>query len=346
MTKRLTAAGIAGVISVFGLFAGGDSDAPGSGGKPVLIYSPQSEEDVTYILEAAAGELDFGIEILRLDGGALSDRLIAEARNPQADVVFGLVPLSMHQLKNENILAPYTPSWAEDLPEVYQDPEHYFHSFWQTPIVLAYNARAMSAAEAPKSWLDLSRDEYAGRYAIGSTSWQTVRTYLAGILWRYYDTASGEVAREGWDFLRNLYENARDYPAQEVYYQEAADGTMPLILNWLGGVERGADLNDIDITFIDTEGGTPVIAEAIALVNRNETHDNARAFIDWFGNPEFQAAMARDMGKSPAHPAALAESPPEIEEKLAFFSPQNIDWGVVAANLDGWLEKIELEIIP
>ena len=198
---------------------------------------------MNYILEAAARELDFDIEILTLGGGELSDRLLAEARNPQADVVFGLVPLSMHQLKNANILAPYTPSWAEGLPAAYRDAEHYFHSFWQTPIVLAYNSDAMSASEAPKSWLDLSGDAYAGRYAVGSTAWQTVRTYLAGIIWRYYDAASGEVAEEGWDFLRTFYENARDYPAGDAYYQEAAAGTMPLILNWFGrcGAGGGAE---------------------------------------------------------------------------------------------------------
>lgn len=335
------------LLAVGFLFAGGQTDKIEVSEKPLMVYSPQSEKDVNYVIAAAKKELDFEVDILRLSGGgALADRVIAESKNPQADVVFGIVPLSMYQLKEEGILTPYTPKWAKGLPKAYQDSEHYFHSFWQTPIVLAYNADQLSAAEAPKSWLDLTKDKYAGMYAIDSSGRQTVRTYLAGMIIRFYDPVKGEVSPEGWDFLRTLYKNARSCPTGDAYYQEAAAGNMPILLNWFGGIEQGSALNGINIAYINTEGGTPVIAEAIALINKKEINKNAKAFIDWFGSADFQARMARDLGKAPAHPDALALAPSDIQEKLSFFTPQEIDWGIVSANIYDWLEKIELEIIP
>ncbi|MCM8922385.1 MAG: extracellular solute-binding protein, partial [Candidatus Thiodiazotropha sp.] len=340
--KRFVCVALVLGLTLGNLFAGGETEQGAAVGKPVMIYSPQTEDDIGYILAAAEEELDFDIEILRLGGGELADRLLAESNNPQADVVFGLVPLSMYHLKKEEVLTPYTPKWVAGLPGAYQDSEHYFHSFWQTPIVLAYNGDAMGAAEAPKSWLDLTQDKYVGKYAIGSTRGQTVRTYLSGILWRFFDLSTGEVAQEGWDFLRKLYANARENPEGEEYYQEVAVGTMPLVLNWFGGVEKGAKLNDINIVYVNTEGGTPVIAEAIALIRKDVVSDNAKAFIDWFGSADFQARMAHDLGKSPAHPTALANSPANIKAKLSFFTAQSIDWGVVVDNIDDWLEKIVL----
>lgn len=332
------------IMSVSILFGAGAKETASS--KTVLIYSPQSETDLSWIREAAKEELDFKIDIMYMGGGDLADRLIAERKRPQADVVFGIVPLSMYQLKNEGLLVPYTPSWTKGLPEAFQDSEHYFHSFWQTPIVLAYNPKYLSPVDAPKSWLDVTKDIYKGKYSIGPTSGQTVRTYLSGIIWRFYDPKSGTVDPACWTFLRKLFENRRSFPAGDAYYQEVARGDMPLILNWLGGIELGAQLNNFTVNYINSEGGTPVIAEAIALVKKDTINENAQKFIDWFGSPELQARMSHDLGKAPAHPEALAKAPEAIRANLSLFTPQNIDWGVIAGNIYDWLEKIELEIIP
>ncbi len=326
------------------LFGAGSKESAPS--KTVLIYSPQSETDLSWIREAAEKELDFKIDIMYMSGGELADRLIAERKRPQADVVFGIVPLSMYQLKSEDLLLPYTPTWTKGLDAAFQDNDHYFHSFWQTPIVLAYNPKYLSAADAPKSWLDINKAIYKGKYSIGPTSGQTVRTYLSGIIWRFYDTKTGTVDPACWTFLRTLFENARAYPPGDAYYQDVARGEMPLILNWLGGIELGAQLNDFTPTYINSEGGTPVIAEAIALVKKDTVNENAKKFIDWFGSPDLQARMSHDLGKAPAHPEALAKAPEAIRANLSLFTPQNIDWGVIAENIYDWLEKIELEIIP
>lgn len=71
-------------------------------------------------------------------------------------------------------------------------------------------------------------------YAIDASTRQTVRTYLAGMLVRFYDSSTGKISDEGWAFMRTLYENARDCPKGDAYYQEVAAGNMPIILNWFG----------------------------------------------------------------------------------------------------------------
>ena len=128
----------------------------------LVIYSPQGGERAEWIAEQAAAA-GHEIEILNANGGELFDRLLAERNNPQADVVFGLVDASMALLKSEGLFQAHVPTWAEGLPEVYKGADGMIHKFWQTPIVLAYNADALDGSDAPKGWLDLTEEAVRGQ---------------------------------------------------------------------------------------------------------------------------------------------------------------------------------------
>lgn len=309
---------------------------------PITIYSPQGGERAEWIAaqaEAAGHE----VSILNAGGGELFDRLLAEKNNPQADVVFGLVDTSMALLAAEGLFQPYTPAWAEGLPAEYADPNALVWKFWQTPIVLGFNTDKMSAEDAPTSWLDLTQDQFAGKYVIGSTSWQTTRVYLAGILARFLDE-NGEVTDEGWDFMRDLYANAIIVNDGDAQTQAFASGDAEITLNWFGGAFRLADAAGFNVQLVDTEGGTPVIAEGIAIMEGTDQLEQAQAFVDWFGSPEFMAAYATQFGQTPAHPDAIAMSPEEVQQNATLVTAQPIDWNAIAPKLDGWLQTIELEI--
>ena len=309
---------------------------------PITIYSPQGGDRAEWIAaEAAAAGHE--VDILNAGGGELFDRLMAEKNNPQADVVFGLVDTSMELLKAEGMFAAYTPAWAEGLPEIYADPDGMVWKFWQTPIVLGYNADRMSAEDAPAGWLDLTEERYAGKYVIGSTAWQTTRVYLAGILSRFLDE-TGEVTDEGWDFMRDLYANAIIVNDGDAQTQAFASGEAEITLNWFGGAFRLADDAGFTVQLVDTEGGTPVIAEGIAILAGTDQLEQAQAFVEWFGSPAFMAAYAARFGQTPAHPEAIALSPEAVQQNATLVTAQPIDWAAIAPKLDGWLQKIELEI--
>lgn len=306
--------------------------------EPIIIYSPQGHAHPWITAQAKAA--GFEVEFLQAGGGELFDRLMAEKNNPQADVVLGLVDASMAILKSEGMFQAYTPSWAEGLPAQYVDPDAMVHKFWQTPIVLAYNADRMSADQAPKSWLDLIDKQYAGKYVIEGLTGQTVRTYLAGMLVRFLDE-KGEVVEEGWDFMRAFYKNGLTGVDKA---QAFKSGEAVIDLNWFGGAFRFANDVGFNTVLIDTKGGTPFISEGIAIVAGTDQLEQARAFVDWFGSPEVMAAYAAEFGQMPVHPEAIAKSPKEVQRNATLVSPQDIDWDAIAPKLDRWMQKIELEI--
>lgn len=326
-----------------------ESAAVPSGDRTLLVYSTQgSGERGDWIVARAKKDMNIDVQFLSGGAGELADRLRAEKNNPQADVVLGMIQLSSYQLKNEGILLPYTPKWANGLPDVYKDKDGYFCSFWQTPVILAYNPNYISPDKAPKSWLDLDKPEYKDKFNMGNLTSQTTRTYIAGILWNFYDPATGDISQKGWDYLSNVYKNSRSQPvknADEVW-KLMSDGTAPLILSWYGGVKTNTEANNISVQYVTPEKGTPVVAETIAVVKGTKKEALAHEFIDWFGSAQVMADFARQFNQAPAHPDAIALCPDEIKKDATMFQAQEIDWSVAATKMDSWMEKIELEIMP
>lgn len=321
-----------------------EAETPAAKGT-LTVYSPQADADRgPWIEEHAEAALGFDVEFLNSGGNDLAERLRAEKNNPQADVIMGLVQTAMYQLEDEGLLLQYTPSWAEGLPEAYKDPNGYFYSFWQTPIIIAYNPEQMS--NPPASWQDLAKDEYAGLYTVGSSSSQTVRTYIIGMLWPYYDEATGDISEEGWDLLRTFYANAYSLPTDSDSWQLFKDGTVPMSLNWFGGAKNKAAAYEAPIAYVTPAEGTPVVAEGIAIVAGTDQEEMAQAFIDWWGDPETMAAYANEFGQAPAHPDAIALCDESIRADAEMFTAQEIDWQVCSRKMDDWFVKIELEIKP
>lgn len=314
--------------------------------KNLTIYSPQGGDDRGAFIVQKAKEAGLDIQFLGGGGGELFDRLVAEKSNPQADLVLGLVQPSMYTLKAQGMFEKYVPAWAAGLGPDFKDADGHFHMFWQTPIVLAYKTDGLSGMQAPKSWLDLAKPEYKDKFTIGAITGQTTRMILAGLLWRFADPKTGEISKEGWDVLKKVYANARVLPEGADYWQAVSSGQMPVILSWYGGVVNNAAKNKIPVTFVNTEGGTPMVAESIGIIKGTDDLEQAKKFVEWFGSPKFMAEYAAKFNQAPAHPEALAASPEPIRAGVSQFQPQPINWTIAAGKLSGWLENVQLDIMP
>lgn len=308
----------------------------------ITVYSPQGEENVEWIAQQAAAA-GHEVEFLRAGGGELFSRLEAEKNNPQADVVLGFNDTSMARLKSQGMFQKHIPVWATGLPEVYKGRNGMVHKFWQTPVVIAYNPDKLTPETAPKSWLDLDKPEYKGRFVLGPTKWGTTQVLLSGILMRFAD-AEGNVSDEGWDFMKAFYANHAAVNSGDDKVNLLSKGGAYMDLSWFGGVYNIGTKAGYTPTLVNSEGGTPIVAEGIAIMAATDQADESKAFVDWFGSADVMAAYAEEFGQMPAHPDAIAMSPTTVQEKTGLVDPQAIDWDVVAVNLDSWLQKIELEI--
>ena len=256
----------------------------------------------------------------------------------------GLLQTAMYQLKDQDILEPYTPSWADDVSDTYKDKDGYFYEFWQTPIIICYNPDYIS--DPPTSWQDLIKDEYKGKYSVGTPQGQTIRSYIIGMLWPYYDSSTGEISQDGWDFLSTLYANSYQMPAESDAWQLFKDGTVPIMMTWYDGAKTKSAEYGCNVEYVKPANGTPVVSEGIGIVNGTDQADKAKAYEDWWGSAETQAAYAKQFGVVPVSKKALDLCGDEVKKDGEMFKPQDIDWEVAAEKSNDWFEKIQLEIMP
>ena len=327
--------------------AASDGELPQGTGVSLTVYSNSvSDGRGDWLVERAAQD---GFTIQYLDAGAaeVRTRLIAEKNAPIADVVFGLDSINWQMLKNEDVLIPYTPVWADEVSEGLNDPDGYYHAIVKQAILLVYDSSQVSEDEAPTDWPDLWTDEkFHGRYEVSSDlGGGTPRNVLTGIVSRYIDP-EGElsVSDEGWAEVEKYYQNG--VPAEEGLdlYAKISDPNSPVVIGqmWSSGVAARDEQYGTTTAYAVPEVGVPYITEGVAIVKGTQKEEEAQRFVDWFGSAQIQGEWAQEFSTLPANENAVPMAN-EFNQAIAELPAQDIDWALVAENIDAWCEKVQLE---
>ena len=350
----LIATGILGSTSALAACGGssgsgsGGSDGGSSGSGSLVVYSNSvSDGRGEWLAEQAAAE-GFELQFVDLGGGDIQNRLIAEAANPIADVVFGLNNVYFENIKAADVLEPYTPAWSGSVDAEMGDGE----TFWpivREPIMLVYNTAAYSTpGQAPADWPELWEDStFHGRYETPrSLGGATTQMVLSGILSRHLD-ASGDlgVSDEGWAAVEQYFANGSPAVEGTDLYARMAAGEVDMGQMWLAGKASREEEHGISTEAVKPENGVPMATQHVALVKDSKRAEAAQEFIDWFGGAELQAAWSNEFFTAPTNQDALAHANQDAVDQTDAFTAQEIDWPTVAENLPDWVEKIELEYL-
>jgi len=339
---------IAGSLLLSACAPGGDSASASGEGDALVVYSNSVSDGRGDWLKAEAAEAGFELELVDLGGGDVMNRLAAEKNNPIADVTFGMNNVYFEKLKAQDVLEPYTPAWAGEVDASMGDEEG--KTFWpivREPIMLVYNEAAYkSADEAPKDWTDLwTKDEFKGRYEVPSASTgATTQMVYSGILSRYADP-NGElgISQEGWDQMAAYFENGSTAVKGEDLYARMKAGKVDAGQMWLAGKNSREEEYGIETEAVQPEIGVPFSVQHVAMVKGTDQSEEAQQFIDWFGSAEVQAAWSNEFFTAPTNTKAVPNADQEAIKQTDAFTAQDIDWALVAENIDAWVEKIELE---
>lgn len=326
-----------------------EKDTLGTGAMITIYTNSGSDGRGEWLTERAAQD---GFKVQFIDAGAaeVQNRLLAEKNAPIADVVYGLNSIIWESLKTEDILIPYTPVWASEVSEGLNDPEGYYHAIVKQAILLVHDKKQVSDAEAPSDWVDLWTNEaFDGRYQyLTSLAGGTVRNVLAGILTRYVDPAGDlGISDEGWEQIAQYYQHGVPVESGKDLYANIADTNDPVSFGqmWSSGIETRDEQYGTETGYAVPEIGVPYAVEAVAIVNGTKNEEEAKRFVDWFGSAQIQGEWAKQFSTLPANQNAVDQAN-EFNQEIAKLPSQNIDWALVAKNIDAWCEKIELNYIP
>src|SRR5438094_3452792 len=191
---------------VAGLVTAGDAQTPNrhleaarKEGKVVWYTSLvlPSAERVAKLFETAYP--DVKVEVHRTGSQRILQRVMQElqANIKNVDVVHTSDAGHFVLLKDKKLLAKYTPAGVDAFPAGFKDRDGYYYGLRATVNAITYNTKALSAADAPKTWKDLLDPKWKGKLV-------TAHPGYSGVI------ATHVLALEhafGWDYFKQLAQN-------------------------------------------------------------------------------------------------------------------------------------------
>lgn len=309
----------------------------------LIIYTNSGSDGRDVWLKQKASDNGYNIEVVQIQGGDLANRIIAEKNNPQADLVFGLNAIEYEKLKAEHVIDKWKPSWAGEVDSSLGDKEGYYYPIVIQPLV---NIMKSDLSNPPKDYTDLIKPEWKGKYTILNFGGGTGKTILASLLIRYRDDKGEDgISKEGWDFIKAWIQNGHMEQEGEDNVGNVISGKIPISEMWGSGVLQNQNERNYKFQIMSPEVGVPYVTEEVAMITGSAKRALAVDFADWFGSADTQTAWMNQFGTIPCQPAAMAKAPEDIKNFVNQVHSQNMDWAFVAAHIDQWVEKCELEFL-
>jgi iron(III) transport system substrate-binding protein len=244
----------------------------------ITVYTSYEEDELAAFLEAMKEDLpDLQVNVLRLSTGDLGARMLAEAANPQHDVIWGWAVTHMVDPRILEMLEPYQPAGIEKVPERFRDPEGRWFAVTGYMAAFCVNNEVLERKNLPmpSSWEDLLDPVYKGEVVMPNpASSGTGYLQIASLL-----QMKGE--EEGWQFLDALDQNIAQYiksgsrpcnVASEGEYAIGASFALRAIKNIVEGYP---------ITMVIPAEGAGHELEAHGLMKTSQNKEAAKRFLDW-----------------------------------------------------------------
>lgn len=251
--------------------------------KPLTIYTALEDDEVTdYMAAAKVAMPDVQFHVLRLSTGDMAARLLAELKNPRADVIWGFAVTNMLDPRIHDELIKYEPQAAKELPAIYRGKDGTWFAATGYMAAFCVNEERLKSKNLPmpSSWEDLTKPIYKGEVvmpnpAASGTGWLQIAAILQGL---------GD--NKGWQLITDLNQNIAQY---------TSSGSKPCKMARTGEYTVGISFAFPAMQSI--EAGFPVKMvipsdwvgyelEASGIVKTAKNPEDAKRFLDWTLSPE------------------------------------------------------------
>ena len=277
---------------------------------------------------------DVEFSFVRAGAGTISARLIAEKKNPKADVVFAVSAIAMENLRQQGVIDRYIPKGLENINPKMRSPQSYWFgiSAWSGSLCVNTELLAKNGLPVPTSWQDLLDPKYKGMIVMPSpVASSTGYMFLLGWLQQM-----GEV--DGWKYIRALHQNI-------LFYIPSGDGPAAMVAQGEVAIGLSSEVSiapflkyHIPVITVAPQEGIAWDSEANALVKGTKNPKLAREFLDFCSGEEV-AKIASEFGGIAGYEKFSTTKGRELSSR---FLP--LDFSVAAANkqsvLKHWTEMV------
>ena len=285
---------------------GGEPTADGPTGN-LVVYSPHDADPLAAGIELFEKAYPgINVEIVAAGTGELLQRIVAEAENPQADVLWGGGADSL--AADVDYFEAYVCANDDVIGDAYKDADDLWIGESPLPMVFIYNKNLIDEADVPTTWEGLCDPALKGKIAYCSPAKSgSAYTQLCTMLF------SQPTIEEGWTMVENFIENLDGKILDSsgnchklVASEEFAIGVT---------IEKSAvlynDNPDIGYVYPSKNSAVP---DGVALIKNCPNPDNAKLFIDFVTGLECQKDQNMNWKRRPVRSDLTPEGLCELSE--------------------------------
>jgi iron(III) transport system substrate-binding protein len=260
------------------------------------------------------------VEVQRTGSQRILQRVMQEltANIKNADVIHTSDAGHYVLLKDRKLLARYTPPGADRLPTGFKDRDGYYYGLRATVNVIAYNTRAVTAADAPQTWKDLLAPKWKGKLV-------TAHPGYSGVIATHVLALSHLL---GWDYFRALgQQNVMIVQSAVDPAGVVASGERPVAVD--GGdytfYQSKKAGNPVEIVY--PKEGVPLVVSPTAIAAFAPHPNAAKLFTDYTFTKEVQQTLADSEGLYTGHPEVTYpfDKPKLGDLKLLSADPEELE---------------------
>lgn len=253
------------------------------------------------------------------------NRLLAEARNPQADVFWSGDPVRPFLLADQNLVEPYVSPEAAAIPDRFKAADGSWTGFAARARVLLVNRDRLGDRSAPTSIRDLVDSRWRADAAMANPIYGTTTMHVAA----WFSAWGEERASE---FLAELAKNQVRIASSngEVKRLVVAGEVAFGLTDTDDAFEARESGAPVDIVFPDQDAiGTLVMPTVIVLLREGPNPSTARSLIDYLLSAEVETMLAQ----SGHHLPLRTDVATDTSWDLSQIEPMAVDYADVAQRM-------------
>jgi iron(III) transport system substrate-binding protein len=245
-----------------------------------VLYSSNNTETIEAALNVARKKMP-SLKVQQVTGGtgALMKRIQAESKNPRGDILWsgGFGTLGAYK----EYMEPYRSPDLAAIPKEFRGPDDLWVGTNVHLMVLMVNEKQLKGLPAPKTWSDLMKPEWKGKFAITDPSRSgTAYMLVYGLLKQF--------GREG---LERIAANAIVTASSGSTYKGTAMGEYPVGLTIEYAAQEYVAGGQKEIRLIYPSEGSYLAPEGMFIFKGAKNAEAARAFYNILLSREMQQEL-------------------------------------------------------
>ena len=276
----------------------------------VVLYSSNNTETIEIAVKAAK-KMAPTLNVQQVTGGtgALMKRIQAEAKSPRGDILWsgGFGTLGAYK----EFMAPYKSPDAAAIPAEFRGPNDLWVGTNVHLMVLMVNEQQLKGLPAPKTWSDLMKPEWKGKFAITDPS-KSATAYLLvyGLLKQF--------GREG---LEKIAANAVVTSSSGTTYKGTAMGEYAVGLTIEYAAQEYVAGGQKEIKLVYPSEGSYLAPEGMFIIKDAKNVEAAKTFYNILLSKEVQQELLVKAFRRPTRtdiPVAKLTSLPDLKTVKIF----------------------------